>query len=107
VLDATDELVAHVYRPVPTNSPVDADAEAVHISRLFAAARDHALIARLLCSGKMRWEPFKYGSGPGIDGSGELCFDGMRHSTELDEFGVPRMTGHLRAEIEKAERAKS
>lgn len=59
-------------------------------ARLIAAAPDHALIAAALCQGIARWE------------GSEFCIGGLRHSTKLDEFGVPVMTGGMRAAIAKA-----
>lgn len=62
-------------------------------ARLWAAAPDHARIASLFAADKMRWE----------SRTRELCFAGLRHATELDEFGVPKLTDHLRALISRAE----
>lgn len=59
-------------------------------ARLIAAAPDHAAIAAALCSGTARWE------------GSEFCIGGIRHSTKLDEFGVPIMTAGMRAAIAKA-----
>ncbi len=67
-------------------------------ARLIFAAPDHAIIARLLTQGKARWEPF-----PGHDIGGELCFNGLRYTTELDEFGIPGLHQVLRAAIARAE----
>lgn len=58
---------------------------------------DHTLIATLMCRRLLRWEPFG-GSG----GRGELCFDGLRYCTELDQFGVPALFPMLRDRIIKA-----
>lgn len=60
-----------------------------------ALASDHALIARLLCNRSLRWEAFRGGDGS----RGELCYNGLRYSTELDDFGVPLMPAHLRSAI--------
>lgn len=65
-------------------------------ARLMAAAPDHALVARFLTVGLMRWESFE-----GREKSGELCYRGLRHTTHLDEFGVPALTPGLRAELQK------
>ncbi|ODT97433.1 MAG: hypothetical protein ABS82_00310 [Rhodanobacter sp. SCN 67-45] len=65
-------------------------------ARLIAAAPDHAMIASALCSGAARWEPFASGSG------GEFCIGGLRHATNLDQFGVPVMTDGMRAAIAEA-----
>ena len=62
-------------------------------ARLIAAAPDHALLARLFAMQLIRWEPF----GNGTDG--ELCFAGLRYSTSLDEFGVPRLIDVLRNRV--------
>lgn len=67
----------------------------LRLERLIADAPDHATVARLLCSKVMRWE----------GQTNELCFDGLRYSTSLDESGVPQLTNHLRAAIAAAERA--
>lgn len=65
-------------------------------ARLIAAAPDHATALRLIISGKARWEPWD-------DVRGEFCIGGLRYSTELDEFGCPVVTDHVRAVIAKAE----
>lgn len=65
-------------------------------AHLFEAAKDHALLAAALVSGKARWEPFA-----GAPRTGEVCISGLCHCTELDQFGVPILTGLLRAEILK------
>jgi len=64
-------------------------------ARLIAAAPDHALICWAMCVGAGRWEPFG-------DGKGEFCMNGLRHATELDEFGCPRVTESMRAALIKA-----
>ena len=69
------------------------DTERDEMCRLIAAAPDHALVARLLCSGMARWER----------ATREFCFNGLRYATELDEFGVPIIHDVLRAVIAKAE----
>jgi hypothetical protein len=71
-------------------------------AHLFAAAPDHAAIARAICAGIARWEPFSRS----LDG-GEFCISGLRHSTRLDEFGVPAMTEGMRAAIAKTTGAAS
>lgn len=58
--------------------------------RLIAAAPDHALIAMGFVHGA-RWD-----SSPSEGQRGEFCFLGLCHSTVLDEFGVPVMTGAMR-----------
>lgn len=64
---------------------------------LIAAAPDHAMLARAFAARILRWEPFKV-----LDGTGELCIDGLRYTTKLDAFGVPEMTPGVRAAIAKA-----
>lgn len=64
-------------------------------ARLIAAAPDHALICWAMCVGAGRWEPFG-------DGRGEFCMNGLRHFTELDEFGCPRVTDAMRRAISSA-----
>jgi hypothetical protein len=56
---------------------------------LISAAYDHALVASTLASGKLRWEP----------ATNELCFNRIRRATELDPFGVPRLSDGLRAAL--------
>lgn len=68
-------------------------------ARLIAAAPNHALVARLFCLGRLRWEPFNHTG----HSSGELVFLGLRYPSSLDEFGVPILGGNLRALIAKAE----
>lgn len=67
-------------------------------ARLIAASPDHAMVLRMMARGVLRWEPFRGGTD-----RGELCFSGIRHATDLDEFGCPRLTDHLRSAIAKAE----
>jgi hypothetical protein len=64
-------------------------------ARLIAASPDHALICRAMCVGVARWEMWS-------DCRGEFCIGGIRHSTKLDEFGVPTMTVSMRAAITQA-----
>ena len=61
-------------------------------ARLIASAPDHALIASALCSGMIRWEAK----------TKEICLNGLRHSTDLDEFGVPTLHPGLRNQIRNA-----
>jgi len=63
--------------------------------RLISAAPDHALICWAICVGSARWEPWG-------DLRGEFCMNGLRHATELDEFGCPIVTGGMRAAILRA-----
>jgi hypothetical protein len=62
-------------------------------ARLIPAAPDHAIVLREMAAGRMRWEPY-----PHDPNRGELCFNGLRHSTRLDEFGCPEITDVLRAD---------
>jgi hypothetical protein len=66
-------------------------------ARLLASAYDHALVASALASRKLTWEQWE-----DSDYDGELCFDGIRYYTELDDFGVPFLTDDLRAELIRA-----
>jgi len=59
--------------------------------------KDHATVARLLAGKIIRWELLC--GGP----KGELCYGGLRYGTDVDEYGVPRLTDALRAAIAKAE----
>lgn len=45
---------------------------------------NHSIILQAMVLHGVRWEPFL-----GTPFRGELCFDGMRYSTELDRFGCP------------------
>lgn len=66
-------------------------------SRLIESAPDHALYAAALTAGVARWEPFA-----GRQEIGEVCVDGMRHSANIDDFGVPVLSDHLRKCLKKA-----
>ena len=66
-------------------------------ARLIAASPDHALVLRLITSGKAMWRIW------GPDHQGELCIDGVRYATKLDEFGCPELHPLLRAAISKAD----
>jgi hypothetical protein len=66
-------------------------------ARLIAAAPDHALFASAIAAGVIRWEMFD-----GKKDSGEICVNGLRWATQLDEFGVPVLTQNTRAAIAKA-----
>jgi hypothetical protein len=70
-------------------------------ARLIAAAHDHALVCWAMCVQDATWEEWTP-----FDGSGEFCFAGLRYATRLDEFGCPRLTDALRANI-SASRAAS
>lgn len=74
------------------------EVEAHH--RLVTSAWDHAAFCRALLAGWIRWEPFFPG---GESKTGELCIDGLRHCTTLDEFGVPQLTPTVRVAIANAE----
>lgn len=87
------EVYSADSRPVADCSATDfTGVQACANARLIAAAPDHALVAGALVTGVLRYEPFA-----NTNASGELCFNGLRHATGLDEFGVPRLTDHLRA----------
>lgn len=68
-------------------------------ARLIAAAPDHALFGRAIAARLIRWEPFVVG----LDRGGEICCNGLRYSTTLDDFGVPRLPDPLRAFLATAE----
>lgn len=68
-------------------------------AHLVLLAKDHALVARLLASGKMRW-----GALSDDLQKGNLWLKGVPYQTELDEFGVPRLTEALRAAIAREEK---
>ena len=63
---------------------------------LIAGAPDHAVFAAAVCKGVARWEPFS-----GSSDRGEVCCNGMRYSTILDEFGCPILSVHSRAALAK------
>lgn len=62
-----------------------------------ARAEDHTLVARALCAGAARWEPF----GPRTD-IGELCVGGLRYAAEVDAAGVPRLYPEVRERLQIA-----
>jgi len=62
--------------------------------RLYAYSREHAIVAKLLCTGELEW--FRHYS--------VLAYDGIPYSTELDEWGVPKLTAQLRALLGAPER---
>ncbi len=66
-------------------------------ARLIAASPDHALFASAIAAGCIRWEMFE-----GRKDSGEICVNGLRWATQLDEFGVPILTQNTRDAILKA-----
>lgn len=73
---------------------VDGPDDQLH-ARLIKAAPDHALIARALCMDVAGWASWG-------DDRGEICVRGLRHATQLDEFGIPMLTDMLRAELTQA-----
>jgi hypothetical protein len=83
--------LSHFYDRSVAGSKEEAEANA----RLIAAAPDHADICWAMCMAAGRWEPWG-------DGRGEFCINGMRYTTELDEFSAPIVTPALRAQIAKA-----
>lgn len=64
-------------------------------ARLITAAPDHALLARASFMGVATWASWG-------DNRGEICVGGLRHATELDEFGIPMLTVGLRAALTQA-----
>lgn len=50
----------------------------------------HSILLQAMIMHGVRWEPFA-----GDKVKGELCFDGMRYSTELDRFGCPIIPNNL------------
>jgi hypothetical protein len=67
-------------------------------ARLVAAAPDHALIGWAMCVQDGTWEEWAP-----FDGSGEFCFAGLRYTTRLDEFGIPKVTPALREAITQSQ----
>lgn len=63
-------------------------------ARLIAAAPDHAIVLRGLANLTLRWETFD-----GSETRGELCYNGVRHTTTTDEFGCPQLTDALRSAL--------
>lgn len=45
---------------------------------------NHSITLQAMCLLGLRWEPF-----PNDPVRGELCFGGLRYSTELDRLGCP------------------
>lgn len=70
-------------------------------ARLIVVAPDHALIGWATFVRDGKWEEL-YNSADESDGRGEFCFAGLRHATQLDEFGFPKLTNALRAAITRA-----
>src|SRR5262245_40312267 len=67
------------------------NSEHVANARLIAAAPDHALFAKSIVAGLVRWEPFAEDKS-----KGEICCNGMRYTTQLDDFGVPAINASIR-----------
>jgi|GEM_PF-4709663 len=80
---------------VAVTGPVD-DREAIDYAILFAAAPDYALMLRAIVAGRLRYERWD-------DRSGELCCFGLRHATNIDDFGCPKLTNNVRRELQEAE----
>ncbi len=93
VSDADGEFVTRLAKSRYCDERNDPECEANN--ELMIAAPDHTLIARAMCIGAGRWEPWG-------DGRGEFCMNGPRHATKLDEFGVPVVTSGMRAALAKA-----
>jgi hypothetical protein len=68
-----------------------------YITWLEGKLRDHSIIASAFCRGVVRWEPFG-----GQQLKGELCVDGLRFSTELDDFSVPILNSHSERTLTQA-----
>jgi len=49
----------------------------------------HSILLQAMCFYGVRWEPFPDKT------RGELCFDGLRYSTEIDRFGCPIVPTNL------------
>lgn len=54
----------------------------------------HSIVLQAMCLHGLRWEPFQ-----GDKTRGELCFNGLRHATQLDHLGCPILTPNLLATI--------
>lgn len=73
---------------------IEAEGNAALIVRAVNQIRDRELVLAAIISGRARWEPFT-----GDSLRGELCFDGMRYATELDEFGCPVVNDLIRERL--------
>lgn len=86
------------YEPIwDTKEPDEGISPKAEDRALIALAPDHALFAAAMVAGKVRWERFA-----SSDVSGDIVFDAMRYATQLDEFGVPKLTDSLRAALKAA-----
>ena len=56
---------------------------------------DHTLFGAAIARGLIKWEPFE-----NYPRRGEICFQGLRYSTDLDNEGVPMLSSRLRNTIE-------
>lgn len=98
-VDAGDGMVRNVgFASTRGSGLASKDEEARANALLISLAPDHADIGWAMCVAAGRWEPQPYG----LTLAGEFVINGLRFSTELDEFGVPRVTPALRAQIAKA-----
>lgn len=51
---------------------------------------NHSIVLQAMCLHGLRWEPFR-----DTAIKGELCFNGLRHATQLDHLGCPILTPNL------------
>lgn len=63
---------------------------------LLAQSYDHFLLLRAMVAGKAIWKP----SPSGKVGFGDVIVAGLAHTTMLDGFGCPMLTGFVRSELE-------
>jgi hypothetical protein len=68
-------------------------------ARQLERMHNHATLAEVvlhaIIQGHARWEWFRVGDRD----SGELCFDGLRYTLEVDSQGLPVLTDHVRWEL--------
>ncbi|HYE76320.1 MAG TPA: hypothetical protein VEF04_23450 [Blastocatellia bacterium] len=79
------------YREIIALKVPKADAEFI------CSAKDHSLILQALILGLIRWEFFSNQAT-----KGEICFNGLRYSSELDAYGCPVLHSELRNRLTDA-----
>lgn len=96
-LCVSSEPRSHIVALVelPSGGPSELRANA----RLIAASPDHALLLRVIVSGRAHWQPFAFSS----LGRGEVVVGVQRYIVSLDDFGCPLLTDELREALVSAE----
>jgi hypothetical protein len=99
----TDPSTGMTHQEIIDDLQENITAQGAQIYRLTKGLLDSSLLLQAICAGVARWEFFTDDKA-----RGEVCCNGLRYSTRLDELQLPILTDHIRhalkAAIENAEK---